>query len=128
MTDELTTEDREDIAALKAARAEDDGYRVGVGIVAELEYEPHPEAITSKLAYQLSGEDIGERIAVRTAEAPEHRSTVECFIDAVHQHRKAVHLEVNFDHVDIRPTTLELHPSAQVDILTRPAKAAKKKS
>lgn len=99
-----------------------------IQFIDEPEYAPHPETIVSKLAYQLSGADIGERIAVRTAEAPEHRSTVECFIDAVHQHRKAVHLEVNFDHVDIRPTTLELHPSAQVDILARPAKRTKKKS
>lgn len=92
------------------------------------EYEPHPDTIKSTLAYLLSGTDIGERVAVRTAEAPEHRATVECFIDAVHQHPKAVHLEVNFGHPDIRPTTLELHPSAQVDILTRPAKPTGKKS
>ena len=126
MTDELTPEDREDIAALKAARAEDDGYRVDASTVLGLEYEPHPEAIASKLAYQLSGEDIGERIQVRTAESEERRSTIVATIGAVHQHREVVHVELDFEHIDIQPTTVAVHPSAQVDILTRPAKAKKK--
>ena len=94
----------------------------------EPEYAPHPDAIASKLAYQLSGEDIGSRVLVRTAEAPDHRSTVEATISAVHQHREVAHIELDFEHIDIQPTTLAVHPSAQVDILTRPVKPSKKTS
>lgn len=97
-----------------------------IQFIDEPEYAPHPETIVSKLAYQLSGADIGERIQVRTAESEERRSTIVATINAVHQHREVVHVELDFEHIDIQPTTVAVHPSAQVDILTRPAKTKKK--
>lgn len=94
----------------------------------EPEYTPPADSIASLLAYQLSGEDIGSRIQVRTAEPEAHRSIVVATVNAVHQHREVVHIELDFEHIDIHPTTVAVHPSAQVDILTRPDKPTGKKS